>query len=419
MIEDDFLATRRILVIDDNRAIHDDFTKILCPKDSTLMAVDAVANDLFGDDSSDIDVPKFEIDSAYQGQDGLELVKKALQENRPYPVAFVDVRMPPGWDGIETTKHIWEVDPTMQIVICTAYSDYSTADVVSQLGMTDRLLILKKPFDIAEVTLLAIALSEKWQLTRKVAEANHDLQKHARRLTEWLDQRTVELAGTRGVAVFALAKLAESRDPETGEHLERMRAFAQVLGKQLASEGAYASQIDAEFLDNFYLSTPLHDIGKVGTPDKILLKPGRLTPDEFEIMKRHTLIGATALESAAHHSSFGSFLAMAAEVARFHHERYDGTGYPDGLSGHEIPLSARITAVADVFDALTSRRVYKDAMDPEEAKKIIIEERGKHFDPVVVDAFLECYEEFLQVKAAIEQVASERSELAPLDDARC
>ncbi len=136
MIEDDFLATRRILVIDDNRAIHDDFTKILCPEDSTLMEVDAVANDLFGDDSGDIDVPKFEIDSAYQGQDGLELVKKALQENRPYPVAFVDVRMPPGWDGIETTKHIWEVDPTVQIVICTAYSDYSNILRCSQLAPT-------------------------------------------------------------------------------------------------------------------------------------------------------------------------------------------------------------------------------------------------------------------------------------------
>jgi PAS domain S-box-containing protein len=205
-----------------------------------------------------------------------------------------------------------------------------------------------------------------------------------------------QLMATRDVSVFALAKLAESRDPETGEHLERMRTYAQLLAEQLRRAGPYVDQIDDTFLEDLFRSSPLHDIGKVGIPDSVLLKPGRLTADEFEVMKRHTLIGADTLESALQHTGHGGFLQMAAGIARWHHERFDGSGYPDKLAGQNIPLAARIVALADVYDALTSPRVYKSAYDPRLAREMIEAESGRHFDPVVVDAFRVCYPDFLR-----------------------
>ncbi len=236
----------------------------------------------------------------------------------------------------------------------------------------------------------------------ELEEAHDELRHHALQLSDRLQQRTIEVLGTRDLTMFALAQLADSRDQETGEHLLRMRAYAQLLAEQLAREGPYAGRLDRKFLENFYRSTPLHDIGKVGIPDQILLKPDSLTREEFEVMKQHTLIGAEALEKAAHQNRYGDFLGLAAEIARSHHEKFDGSGYPDGLSGQDIPLSARITALADVFDALTSARVYKEAMDPQRAKQIIESEEGKHFDPDVVEAFRHCFADFLQVKSAID-----------------
>jgi putative two-component system response regulator len=230
-----------------------------------------------------------------------------------------------------------------------------------------------------------------------------------------LATRADEIAATRDVAVFALAKLAESRDPETGEHLERLRSYSQILAEQLHEQGPYQDLIDSTFLDDLYRSSPLHDIGKVGIPDAILRKPGRLTPDEFEIMKQHTTIGAEALEKSMHLSGCGGFLSMAVDIARYHHERFDGSGYPCGLRDHAIPLAARIVALADVYDALTSVRVYKDAYTPEAARQMILEQEGRHFDPVIVDAFRARFSDFLDVRMAIERPRGEfRREAIPL-----
>jgi putative two-component system response regulator len=286
------------------------------------------------------------------------------------------------------------------------------------------------PFDFAETWLLTTSLGDKWRLkhemngrlerqveqlahTRRMMsiiegclhelENTHDeLREHSSQLTQRLEQRQVEIAGTRDLTMFALAQLADSRDPETGEHLLRMRAYSQLLAEHLSAHGNYTQEIDCDFLSEFYRSTPLHDIGKVGIPDQILLKPGPLAYDEFEIMKQHTIIGAEALEKAARQSSFGGFLKMAAVIARSHHEKFDGTGYPDGLRGKAIPLCARITAVADVFDALTSSRVYKDAMPCEDARAFIVAESERHFDPAVIEAFVACYDEFLKIKATVD-----------------
>jgi putative two-component system response regulator len=193
---------------------------------------------------------------------------------------------------------------------------------------------------------------------------------------------------TRDVALFALAKLAESRDQETGDHIERVQNYTRVLVRHLAPDVKTRHGIDEQFIRLIYQTSPLHDLGKVAIPDAILLKPGKLTPAEYEIMKAHAELGAQTLDAALRRFPQARFLQMARDIAATHHEKFDGSGYPSGLSGEQIPLCGRIVALADVYDALTSRRVYKEAMSHEQAKSIILHNRGKHFDPDVVDAFL-------------------------------
>ncbi len=180
-----------------------------------------------------------------------------------------------------------------------------------------------------------------------------------------------------------------------------MSAYSRIIAEQLSKSGPYASQIDEKYIDTLYRSAPLHDIGKVAIGDSILLKPGKLTKDEFERMKQHAMIGANILEQAVFHSSSGTFLAMAAVIARAHHERFNGTGYPAGLVGMEIPLCARIVALADVFDALTSQRPYKEPFPADVARQMIIEESGKHFDPVIVEAFLARFDECIAMRSRL------------------
>ena len=203
---------------------------------------------------------------------------------------------------------------------------------------------------------------------------------------------------TRDVAIFAMAKLAESRDPETGAHLERVQNYSRIIAQQLPAMGHRADEIDAEFVRLVYSTSPLHDIGKVGIPDSVLLKPGRLSDREFEIMKTHTTIGAQTLDAAMAKFPNTPFLRMARDIAASHHERFDGSGYPDRLVGDRIPLAARIVALADVYDALTSKRVYKDAFAHDIAHGIITKEAGSHFDPAVVDAFLAAEQAFVAVR---------------------
>jgi putative two-component system response regulator len=202
---------------------------------------------------------------------------------------------------------------------------------------------------------------------------------------------------SRDLTIFALAKLAESRDPETGAHLERVRNYSRGLAHHLAMQPNYRDQINAEFVRLIYLTSPLHDIGKVAVPDGVLLKRGRLSPSEFEIMKSHSLNGAATLDAALERFPNACFLRMARDIAAAHHERYDGSGYPAGLVGDQIPLAARIVALADVYDALTSKRVYKDPIDHAKARQIILEASGSQFDPDVVDAFLACESLFLEI----------------------
>ena len=193
-MKSDPLKNHRILVIDDNRAIHDDFRKILITSSSLANNLDEDEAALFGDRTVKFQLPVFEIDSAYQGQEGLDLIEKSLLEDRPYALAFVDVRMPPGWDGIETTSKIWARYPDLQVVICTAYSDYSWEEMLSILGFSDRLLILKKPFDNIEVLQLAIAMTEKWRLHQQVKLRLDDLERIVRERNLALKAANIDFA---------------------------------------------------------------------------------------------------------------------------------------------------------------------------------------------------------------------------------
>jgi putative two-component system response regulator len=203
---------------------------------------------------------------------------------------------------------------------------------------------------------------------------------------------------TRDVAIFALARLAESRDPETGAHLERVRTYARIIARHLAKQPAFQSEVTGEFVRLIYLTSPLHDIGKVGIPDSVLLKPGRLSDREFEIMKTHTTIGADTLNAAVQQFPDVAFLRMGRDIALTHHERYDGSGYPGRMLGNQIPLSGRIVALADVYDALTSKRVYKQAFAHEVSRGLLVDEAGKHFDPRIVEAFVANEDEFSAVR---------------------
>lgn len=385
---------KRILIIDDKESIHDDFRKILAENTQHTL-LDRARAAVFGNSGA----PKtqtaddYQVDCAFDGHEGLEKVVEAARIGKPYAMAFVDMRMESGWDGLQTIDKLWKVQPSLQVVICSAYSDYTWSEIADKLGQTERFLILKKPFDSVEVRQMACSLTEKWELLNE--------------LDRLVKERTRQIEETRDAAVFVLASLAESRDPENSEHLERIRSYSHILAEELRRKGPYSQWINNKFLDDLYRSSPLHDIGKIGIPDNILLKPGALSDEEFEVMKQHTVIGWQALGSTIL-AAGESFLDMAADIAKYHHEKYNGTGYPEGLREQEIPLAARIVALADVFDALTSSRVYKVAFRPDLALTMIKDERGKHFDPIIVDAFIRRYDDFLQVHS-LTQIPQEQA----------
>ena len=219
-----------------------------------------------------------------------------------------------------------------------------------------------------------------------------------------VDERTRELAATQDATILSMATLAETRDKETGNHIRRTQRYVKILATVLREHPRYRDQLDDQTIDLLFKSAPLHDIGKVGVPDEILLKPGKLTPDEYEEMKMHPSYGHDAilatekvLATSGFSTGAASFLRIAREIAFSHHEKWDGTGYPRKIKGEEIPLSARLMALADVYDALVSKRVYKAGFTHEDAVAEIVAGRGTQFDPDVVDAFLAAEETFREI----------------------
>jgi putative two-component system response regulator len=210
--------------------------------------------------------------------------------------------------------------------------------------------------------------------------------------------RTREITEVQDATIVLLASIVETRDNETGDHIRRTQHYVRALARQLQSHPDFAEYLTDHQIDILFKSSPLHDIGKVGIPDRILLKPGKLEAGEYEIMKTHTTLGHKAIEDAERHLGMKvDFLACAKEIALNHQEKWDGSGYPRKLSGTDIPISARLMALADVYDALISGRVYKPAFTHDEATKIIIDAKGSHFDPAVVDAFTEVATEFRNI----------------------
>jgi putative two-component system response regulator len=210
-------------------------------------------------------------------------------------------------------------------------------------------------------------------------------------------ERTRELAMVQEATIESMSSLTETRDPGTGEHIRRTQNYIRLLAEYLKNQPRFNPFLDKETIDLLCKSAPLHDIGKVGVSDRILLKPGKLTDQEFEEMKQHTVYGRDTILAAERKLGDTSFLRIAREIAYTHHERWDGCGYPEGLKGEQIPVPGRLMALADSYDALTSKRIYKSQIPHEKAVQIIIGEKGSHFDPEVVDAFLEVKENFRQI----------------------
>jgi putative two-component system response regulator len=372
----------RVLVIDDNESIHVDFRKIMEENPRREMELNSAAAALFGEPAQPVRMrAQFLIDSAHQGQEALALIQQGIEQGRPYAVAFVDVRMPPGWSGVETVQRLWQVDPNLQVVMCTAYSDYSWNELEMALGETDRFLILKKPFDNIEVRQLASALVAKWNLARKAAGALEELQKMVR-------EQTLTIGRAHEETIYRLVRASLSRDQETGAHLRR----AGLYSEQLAAAAGW----DARRVDQIRLAAPMHDVGKIGIPDAILRKPGKLTPEEIVILRTHSVIGANMLSGSA-----SPVLQMAQEIALYHHERWDGTGYPTGAAGPRIPEAARIVAIVDVYDALTHDRVYRPALSEPEVLRTMIDARGKHFEPRLLDLFMTLVPEMRTIAQAV------------------
>lgn len=322
----------------------------------------------------------------------------ALAHLREHTVDLIllDVMMPV-LDGYQTLGAI-KADPALlhiPVIMITAIDEVETAAGCIERGAEDYIC---KPFNPILLRARVTACLERKRL-RDFERARHaQLERQNLLLGGRIDHQLRELSSAQLAAIFAMSKLAESRDPETGEHLDRMREYCSILARQLAELPKYRELINKSFQDNLYAASPLHDIGKVGIPDDILRKRGRLTPDEWVIMRTHPLIGGETLREVDRQYPGNAFIKTGIDIAECHHERWDGTGYPHGLLGERIPLVARILALADVYDALTSRRCYKEAFSHEQSRDIIVDQKGKHFDPDVVQAFLIREKEFIQIR---------------------
>jgi putative two-component system response regulator len=321
----------------------------------------------------------YEVTVADNGRTALELIRSGL-----YRLVVSDWEMPE-MSGIELCRHIRQRYSSGYVYVILLTARRGTQNIVDGLdaGADD---FISKPFQPQELCVRIRA-----------------------------GERILSLE-SREVTIFSLAKLTESRDPETGAHLERMREYCRVIAEHLSRQEKFHDQVDGDYVQLIYLTSPLHDIGKVGIPDRILLKPGPLTAEEVEIMRQHTIIGSDTLDAATRAYPEARFLGMARDIARSHHEWYCGGGYPDGCAGENIPLCGRIVALADVYDALTTKRVYKPAFSHEVAREIIVNEMISHFDPAVVEAFLQNEDLFVAIHA--QYAAREEKEAASLCEAQ-
>ncbi|MRR51342.1 MAG: two-component system response regulator [Rhodocyclaceae bacterium] len=321
---------------------------------------------------------------------GEKALKVATAENPP-DLILLDIMMP-GMDGYEVCQ-VLKADPKTR--------DIPVIFLTAKAEVEDE----KKGLDLGAVDYITKPISPPIVLARVKAhlalKASADfLRDKAAYLEEEVARRTREVAAIQDVTILAMASLAETRDNDTGNHIRRTQFYVKALAERLKDHPRFRHFLTERNITTLFKSAPLHDIGKVGIPDRILLKPGRFEPDEFEIMKTHSRLGFDAIAHAE--KSLGTeveFLSMAKEIAHSHQEKWDGSGYPEGLAGDAIPISARLMAIADVYDALIGRRVYKEGMSHDAAVDIIKASRGSHFDPDMVDAFVAIQQEFKAIAA--------------------
>lgn len=308
------------------------------------------------------------------------LALMAAKNNIP-DLILMDITMPE-MDGYEVCRRLKE-DPALRdvpVLFISALSQTSEKVKAFTAGGVD---YITKPFQIEEV--------------KARIETHLKLYRLQKDLAGQVQKQVEDISNSQMSMIFALAKLSEMRDDETGQHIERVQALCRILATLMISHPKFTHLIDMAFVDRIFFASPLHDIGKVGIPDSILMKNGKLTTEEFEIMKTHAMVGSQTLAAVQKHYPHNAFINMGISISRSHHEKWNGKGYPDGLSAEAIPLSARMMAVVDVYDALRSKRVYKAALTHEGACAILRAEKGQHFDPDLIDVFFDHEHEFEQV----------------------
>lgn len=344
----------------------------------TILIVDDVVGNL--EILSNILSADYDLKVAKSGKKALEIALQA-----PIPsLILLDVMMPE-MDGFETCRRLKAntLCKSVPVIFVSAQTDIIDETMGFSVGGVD---YISKP--VSPPIVLA-------RVKNHLALYNQSLI-----LEKRVKERTIELMQTRDVAILSIVSLAETRDNETGEHIKRTQNYIRILAEHLKENPRFSQQLNDETIDLLFKSAPLHDVGKIGISDSILLKPGPLTPDEFAIMKTHTTIGRDAINKSINEinlENVSSFLQIGREIASSHHEKWDGSGYPTGLQEEAIPLSGRLMAICDVYDALVSKRVYKDAFSHEKAVEIILEGRGKHFDPDLVDAFFDLKDKFAEI----------------------
>ena len=330
---------------------------------------------------------EYTVKLANGGERALKLAAMA-----PHPdLILLDIMMP-GLDGYEVCLRL-KANPQTQgipVVFLTAKSAVEDEKRGLEIGAVDYITKpISPPVVLARVK-IHLALKSQADFLRDKSEF----------LEAEVSRRTREVTAIQDVTILAMASLAETRDSDTGNHIRRTQFYVKALAQHLSAQPKFAARLTDSYIQMLFKSAPLHDIGKIGIPDRILLKPGRFEPAEFEIMKTHTTLGRDVIEHAEELLGMQvEFLSMAKEIALSHHEKWEGSGYPQGLAGEAIPLSARLMAVADVYDALISRRIYKEGMTHEKAASIIQEGRGSHFDPDLVDAFVALQKDFRDIAA--------------------
>ena len=334
---------------------------------------------------------------AKNGKTALAIARKAKPA-----LILLDIMMPE-MDGYEVCRRLKADEKTdrIAVIFITALADEDDEAKGLALGAVD---YLTKPFNP--------------DLVRARVRIHLELKQHQDQLERLVRERTRRLELTQAVTIESLATLAEYRDPETGGHIKRTQNYVKVLAKQLKQHPRFRDDLNDDVIELLYMSAPLHDLGKIAVPDHILQKAGKLTDEEFGEMKKHTNYGHDALRITEQKLGEDSFLRYAREIAYTHQEKWDGSGYPTGLKGDEIPISGRLMALADVYDALISKRVYKPPFPHEKAVEIIVEGKGNHFDPDIVDAFIELEQTFRNIALSFADHDEERKMLSGGKDLR-